>query len=75
MRGAAYTGYLREVEMQIPSEILLFVLAGLIGLLVWYVDSHSEEKPRYKKPPRRRWPPWFRRYLIALEKTDCGAKR
>lgn len=54
MRGAAHIGYPREVRMQIPSEILLFVLAGVIGLLVWYVDSHSEEKPRYKKPPRRR---------------------
>lgn len=32
------------------GELSLFVLAGLIGLLVWYVDTHSEEKPRYRKP-------------------------
>lgn len=37
-----------------PNEIALFVLAGLIGLLVWYINTHSEEKPRYKKPTRRR---------------------
>lgn len=34
------------------AEIGLFVLAGLIGLLVWYIDTHSEEGPRYR--PRRR---------------------
>lgn len=38
----------------ISAEIALFVFAGLIGLLVWYVGTHSEEKPRYKKPRRRR---------------------
>ncbi len=36
------------------AEIGLFVLAGLLGLLVWYIKTHSEEKPRYKKPARRR---------------------
>lgn len=36
------------------AEASLFVLAALIGLLGWYVDTHSEEKPRYKKPKPRR---------------------
>ncbi len=40
--------------MMIPSEIALFVVAGLLGLLGWYVGTHGEEKPRYKR--RRRCP-------------------
>lgn len=35
------------------AEIGLFIFAGLIALLGWYVDTHSEEKPRYR-PKRRR---------------------
>lgn len=35
------------------AEIGLFIFAGLIALLVWYVNTHSEEKPRYR-PKRRR---------------------
>lgn len=31
------------------GEISLFVLAGLIGLLGWYVDTHSETKPKRKR--------------------------
>lgn len=38
------------------AEIALFVLAGLIGLLGWYIETHSEEKPQYKRrrPPAAR---------------------
>lgn len=36
-----------------PNEIALFVLAGLIMLLVWYVDTHSADKPRRKRGRRR----------------------
>lgn len=35
------------------AEIGLFVLAGLIVLLVWYVDTHSEKEPLYKHKRRR----------------------
>lgn len=40
--------------MMIPSEVGLLILAVLLGLAVWYIDRHPEEKPRYKKPERRR---------------------
>lgn len=40
--------------MMIPSEIGLLIWAALLGLAVWYIDRHPEEKPRYKKPGRRR---------------------
>lgn len=54
MQGAARTGCTGEVEMMIPSEIVLLIWAALLGLAVWYIDRHPEEKPRYKKPRRRR---------------------
>ncbi len=38
------------------NEISLFVFAGLIMLLVWYVDSHSADKPRHKRGRRRARP-------------------
>lgn len=44
--------YGEDVETMTPNEIALFVLAGLLGLFGWYVGTHSEEKPRYKKPRR-----------------------
>lgn len=38
------------------NEISLFVLAGLIALLVRYVDTHSADKPRRKRGHRRAKP-------------------
>lgn len=38
------------------NEISLFVLAGLIALLVWYVDTHRADKPRRKRGHRRAKP-------------------
>lgn len=34
------------------GEFVLFILAGILGLLGWYVGTHGEQKPRYKKPRR-----------------------
>lgn len=55
MPDAVHGGYGngRRTEMMIPSEVGLFILVALLGLLVWYIETHSEEKPRYKKPKRR----------------------
>lgn len=39
-----------------PNEIALFVFAGLIWLLGWYVDTHSADKPRRKRGHRRAKP-------------------
>lgn len=36
------------------AEIGLFVLAGLIALAVWYINTHREEKPLYKRKHRCR---------------------
>lgn len=38
------------------NEISLFVFAGLVLLLVWYVDTHSADKPRRKRGRRRARP-------------------
>lgn len=38
------------------NEISLFVLAALIGLLGWYVETHSADKPRHKRRHRRARP-------------------
>ncbi len=38
------------------NEISLFVLVGLIALLVWYVDTHSTDKPRRKHGHRQAKP-------------------
>lgn len=35
------------------AEVGLFILAGLIVALVWYIDTHSEKKPSYKRRRRR----------------------
>ncbi len=36
------------------NEASLFVLAAVILIVVWYIDKHSETKPRYKRGPRSR---------------------
>ncbi|MBI5115048.1 hypothetical protein HZA56_01085 [Candidatus Poribacteria bacterium] len=38
------------------NEISLFILAGLIALLGWYVDTHGTDKPRRKRRHRRARP-------------------
>lgn len=43
-----------EAEMMIPSWVALLIWTVLLGLAVWYIDRHPEEKPRYKKPGRKR---------------------
>lgn len=35
------------------NEIALFVFAGLVLLLVWYVDTHSADEPRRKRRRQR----------------------
>lgn len=38
----------------INAEVGLFVFAALLALAVWYINTHSEEKPLYKRKHRCR---------------------
>lgn len=40
----------------INAEVGLFVFAALLALAVWYINTHSEERPRYKRKRRRTEP-------------------
>lgn len=40
--------------MMIDPAIALFVYAALIAAAVWYINTHRERKPLYKRRHRRR---------------------